>query len=547
VIQGNNLDVLEIDGASHTGVAEVRDLQESIGYTPSRYRSKVYIIDEVHMLSAHAFNALLKTLEEPPRHVYFVFATTAPQKIPDTIKSRCQRHHFKRLEVREIAGQLRMICDAESVPFEDDALRLLARKADGSMRDGVSLLDQCITSSERNVSTAAVRDILGLIDEERVIAFMDSIAAGDPTVALRLLDACIDEGVDIQELSAALLEGFRDLMILAAPGDLGELVHRSQDGVERFRRLLPRYELADLVTVVERLCDTTPRLKTAADPRVLLESLLVDLSLLDRQVDIRRLLGDIETPGGEGATGTGRGPGSRRAGRPAPDKRTDNDGAASALPNAVPGALSRALSGALPNAPPGTAPDARSTAAPVRTPAQGSARVFPGSFEESMVGAQVPAEPDVDERGEAAALVGVDETLDFDKLSRLWDGFVNFVRQKKVSLGVCLISGKLSGFDGHTLSLRFTRGFALQKEQVGKPANTKFLKQMLNRYFGRSIELECFLEGEVGKAQRERSARTAQPAPAPAEDSLRGVSEDKKDVVRRLMEAFDGEIIRYNR
>jgi DNA polymerase-3 subunit gamma/tau len=547
VIQGNNLDVLEIDGASHTGVAEVRDLQESIGYTPSRYRSKVYIIDEVHMLSAHAFNALLKTLEEPPRHVYFVFATTAPQKIPDTIKSRCQRHHFKRLEVREIAGQLRMICDAESVPFEDDALRLLARKADGSMRDGVSLLDQCITSSERNVSTAAVRDILGLIDEERVIAFMDSIAAGDPTVALRLLDACIDEGVDIQELSAALLEGFRDLMILAAPGDLGELVHRSQDGVERFRRLLPRYELADLVTVVERLCDTTPRLKTAADPRVLLESLLVDLSLLDRQVDIRRLLGDIETPGGEGATGTGRGPGSRRAGRPAPDKRTDNDGAASALPNAVPGALSRALSGALPNAPPGTAPDARSTAAPVRTPAQGSARVFPGSFEESLVGAQVPAEPDVDERGEAAALVGVDETLDFDKLSRLWDGFVNFVRQKKVSLGVCLISGKLSGFDGHTLSLRFTRGFALQKEQVGKPANTKFLKQMLNRYFGRSIELECFLEGEVGKAQRERSARTAQPAPAPAEDSLRGVSEDKKAVVRRLMEAFDGEIIRYNR
>jgi len=449
-----------------------------------------------------------------------------------------------------------MICDAESVPFEEDALRLLARKADGSMRDGVSLLDQCITSSERNVTTAAVRDILGLIDEERVIAFMDSIAAGDPTVALRLLDACIDEGVDIQELSAALLEGFRDLMILAAPGDLGDIVHRSQDGMERFRRLLPRYELADLVTVVERLCDTAPRLKTAADPRVLLESLLVDLSLLDRQVDIRRLLGDIETPGGEGATGTGRGPAARRAGRPAADKRTDDEGAAGAIPNALPGALSSAPSsgapsGALTNALPGTAPDARSAAAsraaPVRTPVQGSARVFPGSFDESMVGAQVPAEPDVDERGETAALPGGEETLDFDKLSRLWDGFVNFVRQKKVSLGVCLISGKLSGFDGHTLSLRFTRGFALQKEQVGKPANTKFLKQMLNRYFGRVMELECFLEGEVGKAQHERSARPAQSAPAPPEDSLRGVSEDKKAVVRRLMEAFDGEIIRYNR
>ena len=539
VIQGNNLDVLEIDGASHTGVAEVRDLQESIGYTPSRYKSKVYIIDEVHMLSVHAFNALLKTLEEPPRHVYFVFATTAPQKIPDTIKSRCQRHHFKRLEVREIAGQIRMICEAESVPFEEDALRLLARKADGSMRDGVSLLDQCITSSERNITTTAVRDILGLIDEERVIAFMDSIAAGDPTGALRLLDTCIDEGVDIQELSAALLEGFRDLMVLAAPGDLGELVHRSQDGMERFRSLLPRYELADLVTVVERLCDTAPRLKTAADPRVLLESLLVELSLLDRQVDIRRLLGDIETPGGKGATGTGRGPGGRRP----PDRRPENEGSASALPNARSGALSSAAPEA--SEAREARPAAGSGAAPVRAPAEGSARVFPGKFEESMAGARAPAQADVGEGGEAAAVPGGEETLDFDKLSRLWDGFVNFVRQKKVSLGVCLISGKLSGFDGHTLSLRFTRGFALQKEQVGKPANTKFLKQMLNRYFGREIELECFLEGEEGKAQRERARRPA--APAPPEDSLRGVSEDKKAVVRRLMETFDGEIIRYNR
>jgi len=136
VIQGNNLDVMEIDGASHTGVSEVRDLQESIGYVPSQSRNKIYIIDEVHMLSTHAFNALLKTLEEPPNHVYFVFATTAPNKIPDTIKSRCQRHHFKRMEIKEISGQLKKICDEEAVASDDEGLRLLARKADGSMRDG---------------------------------------------------------------------------------------------------------------------------------------------------------------------------------------------------------------------------------------------------------------------------------------------------------------------------------------------------------------------------------------------------------------------------
>ena len=119
VLAGNNLDVMEIDGASHTGVNEVRDLQESIGYAPSQHRNKVYIIDEVHMLSTHAFNALLKTLEEPPPHVYFIFATTAPHKIPDTIKSRCQRHHFKRLEIREIAGQLEAICKVEKVKYDE--------------------------------------------------------------------------------------------------------------------------------------------------------------------------------------------------------------------------------------------------------------------------------------------------------------------------------------------------------------------------------------------------------------------------------------------
>ena len=131
VIAGSNLDVMEIDGASHTGVAEVRDLQEAIGYAPSQFKNKVYVIDEVHMLSTHAFNALLKTLEEPPPHVYFIFATTAPQKIPDTIKSRCQRHHFKRIEVKEIAGHLETICKSEKVKSDADGLRLLARKADG--------------------------------------------------------------------------------------------------------------------------------------------------------------------------------------------------------------------------------------------------------------------------------------------------------------------------------------------------------------------------------------------------------------------------------
>jgi len=191
----------------------VRDLQESIGYTPSQWKNKVYVIDEVHMLSAHAFNALLKTLEEPPKHVYFIFATTAPHKVLDTIKSRCQRHHFKRLEIRDIAGQLEKICKDENVKWEQEALRLLGRKAEGSMRDAESLLDQCITASGGEVLTASVRNILGLLDFEVVHAFLKTIADADATAVEHFEErpiAAVEPlaGGDYVEKSGSVLQVF---------------------------------------------------------------------------------------------------------------------------------------------------------------------------------------------------------------------------------------------------------------------------------------------------------------------------------------------------
>ena len=495
VIAGSNLDVLEIDGASHTGVSEVRDLQESIGYTPSQFKSKVYIIDEVHMLSTHAFNALLKTLEEPPKHVYFIFATTAPNKIPDTIKSRCQRHHFKRLEIREIAGQLEAICKAEKVDYDDDGLRLLARKADGSMRDGTSLLDQCITSSGSNVTAEAVRGILGLIDQEKVTAYIGAIAGGDPSQVLRMLDASINEGLDIQELCGALLEGYRDLMLLATPGDLRDLLFMSNDEVENLKVHLDGYELGDLVVIVERLCNTAPRLRATVDPRILLESLLVDLSLLERQTDIRELLSRLDGPPDRGVSPSA---GQTRRSRPRVSE---------------------------------SAPD--SSATRPSAPSAGVAKVgTAGSLGEN------PARPQASPVQAQAAKGDVD--LDEAKLRELWSGFVTFVRQKKVSLGVCLISGKIYSFDGKHLTLRFQKNFSLQREQVANPKNIDFLQTTFARYFGREVELNCFAEGDERTIAFEEAARR-QKAPT---ERLGSVSEENKPVVKRIMKEFDGEIIR---
>ena len=518
VIRGNHLDVMEIDGASHTGVGEVRELQESIGFTPSQSRNKVYVIDEVHMLSTHAFNALLKTLEEPPPHVYFIFATTSPQKIPDTIKSRCQRHHFKRLENAEIAGRLEFICTSEKVKFEADGLRLLARKADGSMRDGTSLLDQCVTASGGNITAEAVRGILGLIDQEKVLALVDAIAAGDPTVPLRQLDDAVNEGVDLNDLTSALLEGYRDLMLLSVPGDLASLLFRSQSEVEHLRRSLGRYELADLVTVVERLCNASARLKSMTDPRIYFESVLVDLTLLDRQTDVRTLLTRLEGGAGQG---TGAAPSGRRSDAAPRASRAEPPALGAAAGSAAAGAPALPLAGA-------SAPSLGENPARARVQGAGGAETEPPSRE-------------ADDAADATAPITADGALDLAKVQQLWDGFVTFVRQKRVSLGVCLISGKPHSFDGKKLAIRFQKSFALQREQASRPENLDFVRQMFERYFGRGVDIVCFAEGEERViAIDEAVAKQKGP-----EERLREVSDEKKPVLQKLIKEFDGEIVRY--
>jgi DNA polymerase-3 subunit gamma/tau len=495
VIEGKNLDVMEIDGATHTGVAEVRDLQESIGYTPSQYRNKVYIIDEVHMLSTNAFNALLKTLEEPPRHVYFIFATTAPHKIPETIKSRCQRHNFKRLEIKEIARQLQKICEAEGVKYEEEALRLLARKAEGSMRDGESLLDQCITASSGDVGTAAVRSILGFLDQELVFSFLELLAGRDPTEVLRKLDAVVDEGVDLQELSYALLEGFRDLMILAAPGDLESILLRSQDEVERLRGLLEHFELPDLVTIVERLCTLGPRLKSASDPRILLEATLVDLALLDRQTDIRTLIKKIEDMGGGAPSGRG---GARRIGRAGGGEEAAGAGSAK---------VARDMGTAFFYHPGGGTRPAEASSRPV------------DPYPTSGGGAGKEEAPATEQDGFRAE----------------WDRFITAVRQKKVALGVCLISGKLVRFDDGKVYLRYDKRSNPQREEVENAANMKFLGNMMEKHLGRRLEIICLGEDEE--------------IPPAKDEEKSGPRAGKKiedlPLTRKILRDFDGEIIHY--
>jgi len=214
ITAGNAADVFEIDGASNNSVDQIRELRGNVKYMPAHSLYKIYIIDEVHMLSIAAFNALLKTLEEPPSHVMFIFATTEPRKIPITILSRCQRHDFRRIDVESISKHMEKICKKEGVEIDPKSIGLIAREAKGSMRDGLSLLDQVISCTQGTISHDHVLDILGVVDREIIFKISGAVFQGDIAEILDILDAVYSAGHDMKKLYADLIEHFRNLLIV---------------------------------------------------------------------------------------------------------------------------------------------------------------------------------------------------------------------------------------------------------------------------------------------------------------------------------------------
>ena len=222
---GSAVDVFEIDGASNNSVDQVRELRENIKYMPAHSPYKIYIIDEVHMLSIAAFNALLKTLEEPPSHILFMFATTESHKIPVTILSRCQRHDFKRIGIESIQKQMEMICEKEQLQASEESLFLIAREAGGSMRDALSLLDQIMTCSQGSIAAEEVTSLLGITDRSLLFDMSEAVLSANISGVLDILDSAYDRGYDMKKLFADLVEHFRNLLVVK----IGKKSHQQVD------------------------------------------------------------------------------------------------------------------------------------------------------------------------------------------------------------------------------------------------------------------------------------------------------------------------------
>ncbi|MDI6772917.1 MAG: DNA polymerase III subunit gamma/tau, partial [bacterium] len=279
IARGVSMDVIEIDGASNTSVDDVRDLKEKIVLAPTEGRHKVYIIDEVHMLSTSAFNALLKTLEEPPAHAVFVLVTTEPHRIPATVLSRCQRFDFRRVSFSEITARLRTIADQEGIAIDDAALAQVVRSADGSVRDGESVLDQLSAYSGGQVDRDLVIGVLGLIDDDVAAAFADAVLGRDIATAMRLAQEAVDGGKDIRQVLRTLLEQFRDLLVVKSCGQAAsEILDAPAERLARIVSQAERASISDLLRAVRVLNEAVGDARWSTQPRLALEVALIRLA-----------------------------------------------------------------------------------------------------------------------------------------------------------------------------------------------------------------------------------------------------------------------------
>ena len=274
IVQGTSLDVIEIDAASNTSVDNIRDLRKQVAFTPAESRYKVYIIDEVHMLSTGAFNALLKTLEEPPAHAVFILATTDPQKVPATIQSRCQRFEFRRVTVDEIAEHLAMVAAGSGIEADADALRLIAIQAEGGMRDALSLLDQCGVMAKR-VTVATVREVLGIVGREALHELTEAIGRRQLPQALATLNLLLEQGKDVKQVLTELIEYLRALVLYLAVPDYEEIY--LTDTKEALAELAPLFGRDRLLAAEERLHSAIQELRGSMRPRITAELCLLDL------------------------------------------------------------------------------------------------------------------------------------------------------------------------------------------------------------------------------------------------------------------------------
>ena len=489
IAAGISPDVIEIDGASNRGIDDIRELRERVRYTPTSCRFKVYYIDEVHMLTTEAFNALLKTLEEPPAHVKFLFATTEPHKVIATITSRCLRFDLRRIPSATIAERLQTMAQVEGIAAESGALSLIARCGEGSMRDAQSIFDQVVAFAGKTVGVKEVTEILGLVGGQVFWDLDRAVIDGHVEAAIKIADRVVDEGRDVRRFIEELIAHYRDLLVALSSQYPEKVLDLPKEAIERIVEIAPRFNRDQLLHIIELLAAAEEQLRYAISPQVTLEVALIKLVRSRDRVPLESVLDRIEALRAQG-------PGSSLGGQ----VREQPQGDLFSGEKKPPSAPQPMTSGPAPSRP-------------------ASSRPAASSYEQPKASSSTVLEPL--SREEASAF------------GELWTRVLQSIEGRGATLEASLASGRILSFTGDELVIGFDENDVFHYEQVAKRENRGVIEDSLTRDLGTPVRVTIT---RVTNGEAETPARSSPPAPQRhrlADDPL----------VKKSIELFGGKLM----
>lgn len=501
ITSSHSMDVIEIDGASNRGIDEIRNLRENIRFAPSSSRFKIYIIDEVHMLTKEAFNALLKTLEEPPSHAIFIFATTEIHKVPLTIMSRCQRFDFKRISTTQIREQLQKIVSAENIEIEEDAQLLIARKADGSMRDAESILDQMISYSDGKITVGQLRQSLGLIDQEIYFEFTDLLRQKNTADILKFAGKVVASGHENLDFLHGLQEHFRNYLIVRSLQN-SKLLEVADHYRTRYEETATAFEEQDLIHYIYLIQEAEQNIKFSTFPQLSLEMLLLKIVHKPPAAKLEEVLAFIENLKKNSQ-------GIEPAKQPADSAGSEGRKEGHFAKDEVSGLQERT-----------------STQQPAGTAKKPAGIGYSGQFQ--SLEKTVSGYREIQKPSKAGKKKEIETKLDLDEINKLWPDIVEKVRSQKVALGSFLQEGIPYEMDQDKLTLIYDESAEFHQEHVKN--NRRVVEDIIGKQFQINLRLDFRTVNFKTEGIRQQ--------PRTPEEVIQDIK-NKEPIIDKIIKVFD--------
>jgi DNA polymerase-3 subunit gamma/tau len=501
ITENRSVNVFEIDGASNRGVEEIRNLREAVRYGPAKGKYKVYIIDEVHMLTKEAFNALLKTLEEPPSYVIFIFATTEIHKVPLTILSRCQRFDFRRIALDDITKRLSFIARAEKISIDEDALLLIAKRADGSMRDAQSMFDQVVSYCGTTISSGQIAEMWNIIDEEIYFKTTDLILSHDVKGGVLLVHDIINAGIDVREFLQGLIEHYRNILIARITGNTA-LIETSESYKKRYQEHAVSLSEHDLLRLIKLSSDLAMSIRWSQQPRLNLELGIMQMIKMDSSVQIGELLNDIQEL----------------------KKKVGGSSAKETQPASLP--INEQQKVKLPATPVTHRPTngidehRQSLVTTFEPPANYSTVPKPLATVTPQASSAIPPEPTISK-------------LSSEEVRGKWPSFINEARKQRIDLWSMLNETTLIDIQAERLQIGCPDDFHMDALK----RNRQFLTELAERVYGAKVVLDTILAKDSPRSLQQESSNDS-PKNPDSDTALR-----KHPVVQSLMKEFGAVVV----